>query len=66
MNIKPFSKIIILSSTKYKLIFIKGVSHGDDVMFIFTVDEPIPKLTKTDEEMKNIFLDMWESFAKIG
>lgn len=43
-----------------------GISHGDDLAFIFYNYRGLSKYTPKDERMKDILLDIWTSFAKSG
>lgn len=44
-----------------------GVCHGDDMMYILSMPYgPLAKMSKRDEEMKNVLLKMWDSFARTG
>nr|XP_022901990.1 venom carboxylesterase-6-like [Onthophagus taurus] len=43
-----------------------GTAHGDDMMYLFSIPNKTQKLTKLDENMQEILLNIWMSFIKTG
>ncbi|KAF2886488.1 hypothetical protein ILUMI_19685, partial [Ignelater luminosus] len=60
-KVSTFAVHFTFSEEKY------GVCHGDDMMYILSMPQrPITRMTKNDEEMKNILLKIWSSFIRTG
>lgn len=53
----------------YKLIFIEGVSHGDEKIYLFPsrmADFPKTLPTRNGEQLQKAMIEMWVNFARTG